>query len=285
MESKWTGVAENSFFSGEKFDRCRKILVPDLESSIKTKDSYYVFGADFGRKGDQSEFTIIKVLPQAKGRSLKHLVNIVSLERTSYKQQAIVLKQLYYKYHPRKIILDANGPGLGFVEFMLDTQYLPDGTVLPPFGVDNDTNGDYKGFRTEDMEPDVLYLMMARASTNTECHVALQSAITSGSIKFLISAKDAKEKLLSTKRGLAMSDEERAEYLKPYTATDILKDQLMNLREEHEGINIILKRANSKIHKDKFSSLEYALYWIKQEEDMKRKRKKRFRASDWMLMN
>lgn len=58
----------------------------------------------------------------------------------------------------------------------------------------------------------------------------------------------------------------------------------MNLREENEGINIILKQANRGIKKDKFSSFEYGLYYIKQEEDTKKK-KKRFNAAEWMFMN
>lgn len=48
----------------------------------------------------------------------------------------------------------------------------------------------------------------------------------------------------------------------------------MNLREENEGVNIILKQANKLIKKDKFSSLEYALYYIKQEEESKKKKHK-----------
>jgi hypothetical protein len=39
-----------------------------------------------------------------------------------------------------------------------------------------------------------------------------------------------------------MKPEERAEYLKPFTLTSILKEEMMNLREENEGINIILKQ-------------------------------------------
>lgn len=50
---------------------------------------------------------------------------------------------------------------------------------------------------------------------------------------------------------------------------------MLNLVEENEGINIILKQSSRKIKKDKFSALEYGLYYIKQEEDRKRKRKKR----------
>ena len=72
-----------------------------------------------------------------------------------------------------------------------------------------------------------------------------------------------------------MKPEERAEYLQPFTLTSILKEEMMNLREENEGINIILKQANRGIKKDKFSAFEYGLYYIKQEEDRSKKRKKR----------
>lgn len=58
----------------------------------------------------------------------------------------------------------------------------------------------------------------------------------------------------------------------------------MNLREENEGVNIILKQANKSIKKDKFSAFEYGLYYIKEEEDNK-KRKKKGRISDMMFMN
>ena len=58
----------------------------------------------------------------------------------------------------------------------------------------------------------------------------------------------------------------------------------MNLREENEGVNIILKQANKGIRKDKFSAFEYGLYYIKLEEDKKKKRKK-FNAADWKFFN
>ena len=81
-----------------------------------------------------------------------------------------------------------------------------------------------------------------------------------------------------------MKPEERAEYLKPFTLTAILKEEMLNLREENEGVNIILKQANRGIRKDKFSAFEYGLYYIKQEEDSKKKRKK-FNVKDFMFMS
>ena len=81
-----------------------------------------------------------------------------------------------------------------------------------------------------------------------------------------------------------MSPEKRAEYLKPFTLTSILKEELMNLREENEGINIILKQANKSIKKDKVSALEYGLYYVKLEEDSKKKKHK-FKITDMIFSN
>jgi hypothetical protein len=100
----------------------------------------------------------------------------------------------------------------------------------------------------------------------------------------LIDERTAKAKLLGTTVGAKMTPEQRAEYLKPFTLTSILGEEISNLREETEGINIILKRANKSVGKDKFSALEYGLYYIKEQEE-KKKKKKKFNARDWMLKN
>lgn len=198
-----------------------------------------------------------------------------------FEDQATQLKRLYYKYKARRIVIDANGLGIGLVDYMVKSQYNEDtGDFLPDFGVLNDDEGFYKKFRTNSTEFDALYLIKANAPINTEAHVNAQTQMQAGKIKFLIEEKVAKEKLLGTKLGQGMTPEERAEYLKPFTLTSILREEMLNLREVNEGINIILKQANKSIKKDKFSSFEYGLYYIKLEEE-KKKKKKRFNAKDW----
>jgi hypothetical protein len=86
-----------------------------------------------------------------------------------------------------------------------------------------------------------MFIIKANAPINTEAHANIQSQLSSGKVKFLIDERVAKNKLLSTKVGQNMSPEERANYLKPFTLTSILKEEMMNLREENEGVNIILK--------------------------------------------
>ena len=87
---------------------------------------------------------------------------------------------------------------------------------------------------------------------------------------------------MTTKVGQNMDATKRAEYLLPFTYTTILKDQMLNLVEENEGVNIILKQSSRGIKKDKFSAFEYGLYYIKQEED-RRKKRKRVSVADLMF--
>ena len=49
---------------------------------------------------------------------------------------------------------------------------------------------------------------------------------------------------------------------------------MLNLVEENEGVNIILKQSNRSIKKDKFSAFIYGLYYIRYEEEKNKKRKK-----------
>lgn len=240
---------------------------------------------DVGRKGCDTVVCIFKVSPQSAGVSIKTLVNIYTLHDEHFEDQAIALKKIYFKYKARRLIIDANGLGIGLVDYMIKSQIDPDtNDTYPDFGVENDEENYYKKYRTDSCEYEAMYLMKATAPINTEAHANAQSQLSSGKVKMLIDERSAKVKLLGTKRGQEMTPEERAEYLKPFTLTSILKEEMMNLREENEGVNIILKQANKTIKKDKFSAFEYGLYYIKQQEDSKKKKHKN-RVSDMMFIN
>ena len=284
-ESKWSGTVEDAFFNGEHFTRNRKLLQPEYEHSGRSAaGAYYVLSVDVGRKGCDSVVCVFKVTPQAQGPAIKSLVNIFTMTDEHMEDQAIKLKKLYYKFKARTIVIDGNGLGIGLIDYMIKSQNDENGDFYPDFGIENDDEGYYKKYRTANTEYDAMYVIKANAPINTECHSNAQTQLTSGKVKFLVDERTAKEKLLGTAKGQKMKPEERAEYLKPFTLTSILKEEMMNLREENEGINIILKQANRGIRKDKFSAFEYGLYYIKQEED-KKKKKKKFNAKDWAFYN
>lgn len=283
-ESKWSGTVEDAFFNSEVFDRNRILKQPEYEASGRSsKASYYVLSADVGRKGCDTVVCVFKCTPQPQGSSLKTLVNIFTLSDEHFEDQAIKLKRLFYKFNARRLVIDANGMGIGLLDYLIKPQIDPEtGDTYPDFGVFNDEEGYYKKYRTQNCEQDAVYQIKANAPINTEAHANARSQLSSGKVKMLIDERVAKVKLMGTKIGQNMKPEERAEYLKPFTLTSILKEEMMNLREENEGVNIILKQANRGVRKDKFSAFEYGLYYIKQEEDSKKKKKK-FNAKDWVF--
>ena len=201
-----------------------------------------------------------------------------------FETQAAKMKRLFFKYNARCLVVDANGLGVGLVDYLIKPTTDEDtGEEYAPFGVINDENDYYKKFVTPDTISNAMYLLKANGEINSEAHVNVLTQLSSGKVKFLIDERTAKTKLLGTKVGAAMTPEERAEYLKPFTLTSILKEEMMNLRERREGKNVTLEVANRKIKKDKFSAFEYGLYYIKLVEDDEKKRKKKRKLSDFMF--
>ena len=288
--SKWTGDSEKSYYSSSAFDKCRELNQPELEHSGRSsKNAYYILGVDVGRKADTSEVTVVKVTPQPQGAALKSVVCFYSKANATMREQAVWLKKLFIKYKARCMVVDGNGIGINLIdELVLGHEDPENGDYLPPLGVEGGTyegaDQEYKKFRTNDTIKDAVFVVKANAPINTEAHSYLRSQIDSRKIRFLIEERDARIKLMETKVGQAMTPEERNEKLIPFQLTDNLKTQMGNLVEDNEGVNIILKKNNKSIPKDRFSSLEYALYYIKQEEERKKKRKTR-NISDLMFFS
>lgn len=288
--SIWSGDVENAFYSAEKFDKHRVLLQPEYEySGRSSKTAYYVLGVDVGRIGCTTEVCVFKSTPQPQGADLKTLVNIYTYEAEDFEVQAINLKKLYYKYKARVLAIDANGLGVGLIDFMTKAQVDPEtGDDLPPFGVEGGTAEDtmelYKKVKGPGVEENAMYLIKANAPINTEAYSYTQTQMASGKVKFLIDESAAKSKLMQTKVGQNMNSDKRNEYLQPFVLTSVLREQMLNLVEENEGVNILLKQSNRSIKKDKFSAFVYGLYYIKKEEEKKRKRK-RFNISDMMFFS
>lgn len=173
-------------------------------------------------------------------------------------------------------VVDANGLGAGLVDFLVIDQIDPDtDETLYNWGVYNDDERRYKQFETPDTIHNAMYLMKANQAINSDLYAYCQTQLQAGKLKFLIDTAVAKNKLMGQSQGQKMSAAQREEYLLPYHQTDFLKSQMMNLVQENEGANIILKQSSRKIKKDKVSALIYGLSWCKLLEDKRSKRRKR----------
>lgn len=275
--SVWAGSAAGCFFNPSKFDQHRVLNLAEVayNKGISAR-GFYVMGVDVGRFGDMTEVVIIKVAAPSNQAPIKQVVNIFTFEAAHFETQAIKIKKVFNDFKCDICVLDGNGVGAGLVDFLVRDQIDPEtDEPLYNWGVYNDEDRKYRDWQTPDTIQNALYIMKANAPLNSEMYAYCQAQLNSGKLKFLIDESVAKNKLMAQKQGQSMSPAERELYLRPYVETTILKSQMMNLVQENEGANIILKKVSAKIKKDKFSALIYGLYWCKLKEEKSKKRRGR----------
>lgn len=269
--SRWSSGTENSYFPADAFEKCRSIQEPEFERAENlAKNEEYYFSIDVGRFSDTSEIIVFKRIPQTGAPSNKLVVNIITLADMAFPEQAVAIKKAYMKYLPKAVVLDGNGIGSGLIdELVLPQVDVETGTYLAPWGVSNDVDGKYAKFKSADMIPKLLYIVKATASFNTQMYANLQTQLLTNKLRFLIGESQAKLKMESSraKRFKDMTEDDKANYMMPFYQTSLLKAQMLNLETQNDGANIIMKRVNSKIKKDKVSSLGYGLWFIKTELD------------------
>lgn len=127
-----------------------------------------------GRKNDKTEVSILKVNPQPERLPIVSLVNQITLDNMHFEEQAIRIKQIYYKYKARRLVIDGNGPGVGMIDYLVKSQIVPaTGEVIPDFGIENDPDKFYRKYQTKDCELNAVYIVTANAAFNTEMWVIL----------------------------------------------------------------------------------------------------------------
>lgn len=227
--SIWAGNVEGAFFNSNKFDQCRILNIAEkaYNKGIAAK-GFYVMGVDVGRVGCSTEVVILKVSPRPSGVSTKQIVNIYTFEEDHFELQAIRIKRLFNQFKCDMAVVDANGLGAGLVDFLvLDQEDFDTGETLYNWGVYNDEERRYKQYETPNTIHNAMYLMKANQVLNSEMYSYCQSQLLSGRLKFLIDENVAKNKLMTQAQGKKMSTLQRADYLRPYVETSILKSQMI----------------------------------------------------------
>ena len=276
--SLWEGANADSWFNFDKLQKYRKVKNPEWHQKIrKGSEQFYLISVDVGRLSCATVVTIFKVTVN-NGKYYSTVVNIIVLGRTdetkTFHQQAIELKKLIREFDPIEVVIDINGLGIGLGDEMIRSQYDEAGNELEPLGFFNDDN--YKKIQPRTARQ-ILYGIKANGPLNSKIHGNAYSRIASGLVRFLIKEQEAKSALLATKVGQRMSLENRIKRLMPHEMTTNLFLEMANLRLKKTGTSgdIILEQINSRFQKDKFSSLEYGLWRIKEREEEAYKRKKR----------
>lgn len=261
--SIWSGSSENSLVDIETFRKSR-VLKDAEEKAVNDKNVDYVLAYDVARSegvaNAQSALVVIKLIPRGDGEYSKHVVNVYTMEGSHFAQQAMFLKQKVNDFRARVLVVDANGLGQGLID-----QLVLEIDSNPPYEVINDDR--YKKFKTANSIPMVFALKSQEKDTKaSDIHSLFMRWVGNNNVKFLESESQAKGRYKSK------TDDKLAEYLRPYIMTDFLQEEIMNLEYKASGVNIQVKQVSKSIQKDRFSALEYGLFWIYLEEQKNKAR-------------
>lgn len=275
---KWTGGGNDSWFDYDKLSKYRKLVNPENHQIIREGDNcFYLLAVDIGRLNCQTVVTVFKVFR----REVDFHINLVNLyvlgkkkEEKSFPQQVLELKRIIDSFNPIEVVVDANGLGIGFLDFLVqETVDVENGKVYPGYST---INLDSHSLKMYPNTIPLIYGIKAGATTQPLIDSNCYTKVFSGKVKFLVKEQDIKTRLMESKAGQSMKIEKRVARLMPHEMTTRLFDEMCNLKLKGLGKDIKLEQINHNILKDKFSSFEYGLWRIKEieEEYYKKKRKK-----------
>lgn len=282
--SIWSGNSKDAWLDSRRLNKHRTLLKCErkAQENPANKDTYYIIGVDIARYSANTAVMVIKVIPN-ENCFKKNVVYTEVIHGANYiTEQAPRLKKLISLYHPKEIVIDGNGPGIGLLDAMAVPSFNQEtGEQFPPYYVFNNDHHLPPEKKAPGEEPwpeynAIIYDIKAGASNDDEIHSNFFAQVNNGSVAFLANERVIKDKLMKTIKGNKMSSFDKRVFLLPYEMTSRLMDELNNLRLKPTGIQnqFKIERISSSIQKDRFSSLEYGLYRIKYYED-KFKNKKR----------
>lgn len=285
--SIWSGNSKEAWLDSRRLNKHRCLLKCERQAIYNENcpNAWYEIGVDVARYSANTAIMVVKVLPGAQ-RFRKNVIYTEVINGQNYiTVQAPRIKKLIELYHPKEVVIDGNGPGIGLMDAMAVPSFDErTGEQFPAYYTFNNENHLPPEMREEQEMPypqynAILYDIKASASNEDEIHSAFLTAVNTGSVSFLAHERIVKDKLMKTKRGQRMTPYDRRVFLMPYEMTSRLMDELNNLKLKPTGVENKFKveRISQSIEKDRFSALEYALYRIKYYEDKEifKKRKKK----------
>ena len=291
--SIWTGNSKDAWLDSRKLNKHRCLLKCERQAIQLPDGAFYLIGVDVGRYSANTAIMVIKVLP-GEQRFKKKVIYTEVINGANYiTEQAPRLKKLIQLFHPREIVIDGNGPGIGLMDAMVLPSYdQRTGEQFPAYFTFNNINHLPPELKDEQEEPNlkynaIIYDIKASASNEDAIHSALLTNINNGSTSFLAHERVVKDKLIQSKKGQRMTSYDRRVYLMPYEMTSRLMDELNNLRLKPTGVEnkYKIERISRSIEKDRFSSLEYALYRIKYYEDKEIFKKKKKNMNQYVFFS
>lgn len=284
--SKWTSSNMESLFDYDQLNGLRRLKKAEWKAADQD-NIFYILSVDVARSAARTVMEVMKI-HIGEDHFTKNIVNIQTIQGGSFLYQTLKIKELDSKFNFNRIIIDANGLGVGLVDFMMQENYDKDtGIVYGPYNVDNIK--EYPIYTSEQKigAPNKLFLIKTNQHSAGGIHTNAYKELFSGRVNLLVDPKVARDKLLSTEKGARMGIVERDRYLAPYKNTTLLIDETSNIKIKKHTVGFLVERIDSSKEKDTFSALEYGLFYITEEERKyyERKRRPKSRFSQAMFIS
>lgn len=255
-ESDWVGCADNAFININKLMNCRTLSSPVLQNKNENEEFY--IGVDVARSQKTSNNQTFIAVIQVKRNKDKsaitsyNLVNLIHISNDSnFESQAVEIKRCKKRYNAKAVVVDANGVGIGLIDFLLKETIDPQtGESLGCFDTLNDNNIP----ENPEIAEKILYSLKAQSCQN-EVVTTFMDVVDGGKFRMLISKKDS---------DFSDSDyDDMKNKVEPYLQTDCLFEEVANLKLKRlNNNNVTIEKVVSKLDKDRVSAVLYALYLI-----------------------
>jgi len=264
----WIGASNGALINVSKLMKARTITNLELECPRDKRGNYelneYVLSVDVARSAsdanNKSAIVVLKIIRNANGVIRQvHIVNIITPPNgLNYKEQAVEVKKVFYKYggnldinksRVKAIVVDANNIGQGLVETLLEDSTDPE---------TNEELGCFATINTSDKSavadaPAFVYSLKAQG-INGEIIRTFIDYVESSRLKLVKSFEDIKDNLPN---GV---DELEAEVTT--SQMQFLIDEVANLKLKETQSSISVEQVVKRIDKDRYSALVYGLYYI-----------------------
>lgn len=271
------GEEANSMFPYSVTEACRTFK--DVELSMpKSSTSSYVMGVDIAtssaKTADNTVITVIKLFEHQDGSIGMKLVYMRSFHGQSLPALAREVRKIYTKFpNIAKIVFDQRGLGDSFPKFMDEPWVDPDtGKEYPPFVVDDER-------AMSNIAMPILRSIKATQGINQAMATGLRVALEQRKLELPVSSRN----IINGKLMMSAGDEDGddATAIKTLTMqeqaifieTDALQFEMGNVvAMRTQAGNFVYDTARKTQHKDRYSSIAMAVWFISEMEATKKRR-------------
>lgn len=253
-EEEWVGSADGSLVSINNLMKCRTLTVPMICKNNQEEEFY--MGVDVARsengKNNQSSIAIGRTIRDKNMGKILHIdvPNILTISNTlNFTEQACKVKKVKRDFGALKVCLDGNGLGAGLIDELLKCSYDP---------ITNEYLGCWDTINTTN-QPEVegaekcLYDLKAQGNQN-KIVTHFTDVVNSGILRLLQKKQDSSF--------TAKERENLAKCVYPYIQTDLLFEEVANLKLKETQKGLSIEKIVQKMNKDRFSALAHLIWYI-----------------------